>query len=58
MQRVNYEVLIWGETLYDTDALFSLLIRADSPEQARQKAEDLLQSVLISSCIVGEVSEL
>ena len=53
-----YEVLIWGETFYDTDALFSFLIRADDPDQAREKAESILASVFFSSCTVGEVSEL
>lgn len=53
-----YEVNVWGETIYDTDALFSLLIRANSPDQARDKAKDLFEVLLFSSCTVGEVSEL
>lgn len=54
----RYEVQVFGETLYDTDALFSLLIRADSPEQAREKATDLLGVVFFGSCTVGEVESL
>lgn len=51
----RYEVMVWGETIDDTDALFSLLIRANCPEQAAEKAEQILTSVLIHSCTVGEV---
>lgn len=51
----RYEVMVFGETIDDTDAIFSLLIRADSPEQAAEKAEQIMTSVLIHSCTVGEV---
>lgn len=54
----KYEVNVWGETVHDTDAMFSFLIRADSPEQAFAKAEELLQSVFFGSCYVGEVELL
>ena len=51
----RYEVMVFGDTLDDTDATFSFLIRADSPEQAQEKAEQIMESVLIHSCEIVEV---
>ena len=50
----RYEVVVMGETIDDTDALFSFLILADSEEQAVAKAESILKSVFFGSCVVME----
>lgn len=55
MMRNRYEVTVWGKTFADTDVMFSLLIRADSPEHAAVKAAQILISVMFSSCVVAEV---
>ena len=54
----RYEVVVMGETIDDTDALFSFLINADSEEQAAAIAECIMESVLIHSCSVAEVFAL
>ena len=54
----RYEVMVFGDTIYDTDGAFSFLIRADDEEQARRKAEDIIRSVCFLSCEVVEVERL
>lgn len=54
----RFEVVVMGETIDDTDALFSFLIIADSEEQAVAKAESIMESVLFHSCSVLEVLAL